>query len=109
MAVHLRDRITRVLDEAHVPAVDIHEDEPGGPAHVRAPGYLITETADPEERPDRIGLAVVSIVGRDGIPDSARQYERAGLRATAVFALDRAGFRTRPSGETGDGILVMEV
>jgi hypothetical protein len=77
--------------------------------HLRAPGYLITETADPEERPDRIGLAVVSIVGRDGIPDSARQYERAGLRATAVFALDRAGFRTRPSGETGDGILVMEV
>ena len=108
MSDHLRERVTRALDEAGIPAVDIVEEVPGGAAHVSASGYLVTDAADGTERADNLGLAVVSIVGRDGVSDSSRQYERTGLRASAVHALNQAGFTTRPSGETGDGILVLE-
>jgi hypothetical protein len=107
MSDSIRDRITRILDDAHIPAVDIVEDEPGGAAFVNAPGYAITDCADGEE-PGK-GLAVVAIVGRDGVSDRARQYERAGIRATATLALDKGGFTTEACGDNGDGILIREV
>lgn len=80
----LSDRITRVLDAAGVPKVTFVEDrDDDAGVRATAPGYRLTSTSRK--------MITVAIIGRDGIPDSARQSERDGIMQVARQALVQAG------------------
>ncbi|MGA5598358.1 hypothetical protein ACPCSE_29410 [Streptomyces cellulosae] len=88
MSTDTQARITAILDDAQIPVMEsVDDDDAVLGFRVSRTGYLISVVNGPN--------ASVSIVGRDGLPESARQAECDGLIQQARAALAAAGCDVR--------------
>jgi ABC-type sugar transport system substrate-binding protein len=80
------EAVTDVLAAAGIPPVKIEDviDDPDNDWRVAASGYTIH---------GGLKYADVAIIGRDGIPDSARHAERDGILQAAHHALLQTGYK----------------
>lgn len=88
MSTDTKTRITAILDDAQIPAMESAQDDAADLGfRVTRAGYMISVVNGPN--------ASVSIIGRDDIVESARQAECDGIIQQARAALVKAGCGVR--------------